>query len=170
MSSALAILDSWFALFEICQKPEKNRKMTYQVWFSIILPSNEANTKKLLYSGAKDTKSSSQVEKMKKIEKIFFDIFAPPGVPQPCPISPLWGNFSKIASMAPRFGLTWVSMPNFKSLWWSVWAVGGGTLESDIQHLQIRPYCFIHHILMYIKALMFIYTFLLKIDHIYRLA
>ena len=70
----------------------------------------------MLYSGAKDIELRSQVKKMKKIEKKFFDIFAPPGVPQPCPINPLWGHFSKIASMAPRLGTRLVSMPNFKSL------------------------------------------------------
>ena len=69
----------------------------------------------MLYSGAKDTELSNQVEKMKKIEKIgekmkkieknFFDIFAPQGYPHPCPISRLWGNLSKIASMAPRLGI-----------------------------------------------------------------
>ena len=31
----------------------------------------------MLNSGAKDTKLSNQVEKIKKIEKNFFDIFAP---------------------------------------------------------------------------------------------
>ena len=58
----------------------------------------------MLYSGAKDTEISNQVEKMKKIEKNFFDIFAPQGYPHPCPISRLWGDLSKIALMAPRLG------------------------------------------------------------------
>ena len=45
----------------------------------------EENTKKMLYSGVKDTKLSNQVEKMKKIEKNFFDIFAPPRGTPPLP-------------------------------------------------------------------------------------
>ena len=78
--------------------------------------SNEVNTKIMVYSDAKDIETRNKVEKMKKIEKNFFDIFAPQGYPHPCPIAQLWGNLSKIASMAPRLGTRLVSMPNFKSL------------------------------------------------------
>ena len=134
MSSGLAMLNAWFSSFEICQKPGN---VTYHVWNSLILHSNEGKNKIMLYSGAKDTETSNQVEKMKK-NRMFFYIFAPQGYPHPCPINLLWGNLSKIASMAPWLGLKWEYMPNFKSLWWSVWAVGGGTLEGDIKHLQIR--------------------------------
>ena len=57
--------------------------------------SNEVNTKIMLYSGAKDTELSNQVEKMKKIEKKFLTFLPPRGTPTPAPYLGFGATYQK---------------------------------------------------------------------------
>ena len=49
----------------------------------------------MLYSGAKDTETSNQVEKMKKNRRKVFLHFCPPGVPPPMPHKSALGQLIK---------------------------------------------------------------------------